>query len=320
MRPACRLVFTTGPERGKVFEVTDELVHIGRSTENQIVLDDPSLAEHHASIVQKSGRFAIYCQPGVEVQVDGGEIPVEKWVWLRSNVRLQFGRRSTCQFSYEEDSEPEPRPTNAPTDAAADAPADSIEFAADSSNTEPDAPVAGTSPKKKADKKPKRKKQLARFITDQGDPLVELGADGQLPELALDEGKSSRDRVSKPKAASPALLYAVLALSLAMSMALLLLDAAPNADTTVNKNQARRDIVRFYGIETDELKPYQNALRAARLAHSRGDHQTERRQYRKVLDELSAEDSNQHVGVTGHFRSDHELKQLIGLILSQDDE
>ena len=315
MRPACRLVFTTGPERGKVFEVTDELVHIGRSTENQIVLDDPSLAEHHASIVQKNGRFAIYCQPGVEVQVDGGEIPVEKWVWLRSNVRVQFGRRSACQFSYDEDCEPEPPPSHSQPDAGVE----SIEFASDSPNAEADVPVAEPAPKKKADKKPKRKKQLARFITDQGDPLVELGADGQLPELALDEGKSSRDRVSKPKDASPALLYAVLALSLAMSLALLLLDAAPATSTTVSKNQARRDIVRFYGSESDELKPYQNALRAARLAHSRGDHQTERREYRKVLNELSAEDSNQHVGVTGHFRSDHELKQLIGLILSQDD-
>ncbi len=316
MRPACRLVFTTGPERGKVFEVTDELVHIGRSAENQIVLDDPSLAEHHASIVQKNGRFAIYCQPGVEVQVDGGEIPVEKWIWLPSNVRLQFGRRSACQFSYEEDSEP-----NSPSDGSrADARAGSIESAADSTNAAAESSAAETAPKKKADKKPKRKKQLARFITDQGDPLVELGADGQLPELALDEGKSSRDRVSKPKEASPALLYAVLALSLAMSLALLLLDAAPHASTTVSKNQARRDIVRFYGKETDELKPSQSSLRAARLAHSRGDRQTERREYRKVLDELSAEDSNQHVGVTGHFRSDHELKQLIGLILSQDDE
>jgi hypothetical protein len=97
----CRIVVTTGPDRGKVFEVDEELIHIGRADENQIVLDDPSLPDHQASILRKNGRFAIFRPTDAEVQVDGADIPAEKWVWLPNDVRLQFGRRTSCQLTYE---------------------------------------------------------------------------------------------------------------------------------------------------------------------------------------------------------------------------
>jgi len=41
-------------------------------------------------------------------------------------------------------------------------------------------------------------------------------------------------------------------------------------------------------------------------------------EYRLVLDALTAEDANQHIGLTGHFESDKELKRLIGIIISND--
>lgn len=308
MPQACRISITTGPERGKVFEIDDELVHIGRSAENQIVLDDPSLSDHHASILRKNGRFAIYRSGAGEVQVDGGEIPTEKWVWLPQSVRLQFGRRTSGQLTYEEYTGPDGQPADAPV----------VEFESasgeDESSNSDDAAV-GT--KKKVEKK-KRKRQVARFITDKGDPLVELGADGQLPELALQEGQAGRERSTKPKETNPLVLYSVLALSFVMTLGLLLLDNGMESRRELSKAEARRKIATFYGRESDELKPYQLALRAAHLAHSRADRRTELQEYRLVLDALTAEDANQHIGLTGHFESDKELKRLIGIIISND--
>ncbi len=313
MPQACRLSITTGPERGKVFEIEDELVHLGRSDENQIVLDDPSLSPLHASILRKNGRFAIYRSGDGEVHVDGSEIPTEKWVWLPSSVKLQFGRRTSAQLVYEEYTGTDGQPTEAPV----------VEFESvssddeDASQEQPSAESAGVATKKKTEKK-KRKRQVARFITDKGDPLVELGADGQLPELALQEGQAARERAAKPKQANPLVLYGALTLSFLLTLSMLLIDPAIESRREVSKAQARREIERFYGREGDELKPYQQALRAARLAHSRSDRRTELSEYRRVLNELTAEDANQHIGVTGHFESDKELKRLIGIIISND--
>lgn len=318
MPQACRLSITTGPERGKVFEVDDELVHLGRSPENQIVLDDPSLSDHHASILRKNGRFAIYRSGAGEVQVDGAEIPTEKWVWLPTTVRLQFGRRTSCQLTYDEFMGVDGQPTEAPvvTFEGMSASDDSGNGESTSNESGPVATTTSTT-KKKAEKK-KRKRHVARFITDKGDPLVELGADGHLPELQLEETQAARDRASKPKETSPALLYGALVLSFAMSIGLLLIDDGGTSRKAVSRSQARQDIERFYGRESDDLKPYQQALRAARLAHSRGDRKTEVAEYRRVLNELTAEDANQHIGLTGHFDTDKQLKQLIGIIISSD--
>jgi hypothetical protein len=311
MPHACRIVVTTGPDRGKVFDVEEELAHIGRSPENHVVFDDPGMSEHHASILQREGRFAIYRQKSAEVQVDGGEIPSEKWVWLPTNSRLQFGRRTACQFSYEEIGQ---ESGSVPTDDAAAGKSTSSSAAP----VGDDGSVAETGTRKKAEKKTKRKRQVARFITDQGDLLVELGADGQLPELSLDDAATNRDRSAKSKESNPLLLYAVLALSFVMTLALLLLDAGSTSSKGLTKEQARRDIVQFYGREGDELRPFQRSLRAARLAHSRGDYRAERMEYRKVLNQLNSEDINQHLGVTGHHHTDEELRGLIGVLLTED--
>jgi len=311
MPQACRLSITTGPERGKVFEIEDELVHLGRSDENQIVLDDPSLSSHHASILRKNGRFAIYRSGQGEVQVDGAEIPTEKWVWLPSTVKLQFGRRTSGQLAYEEYTGSDGQPTEAPL----------VEFESASIDEEAVSDVAEgesvSTAKKKTDKK-KRRRQVARFITDKGDPLVELGADGQLPELALQEGQVARNRAAKSKESNPLILYAVLALSFLLTLSMLLIDPGVETSSELSKAEARRQIERFYGREGDDLKPYQFSLRAARLAYSRSDRKTELLEYRKVLNELTAEDANQHIGLTGHFESDKELKRLIGIIISAD--
>ena len=342
----CRIVVTTGPDRGKVFEVDEELIHIGRADENQIVLDDPSLPDHQASILRKNGRFAIFRPTDAEVQVDGADIPAEKWVWLPNDVRLQFGRRTSCQLTYEMSLDDEPassekpaspkaskssskvRPsavppagtvsTNSATDSAEADPGDGAENSVDQASEGASAVEGGRKKKtKKKGKSAKRQKNVARFITDQGGPLVELGADGHLPELALQDDPTHKEKQAKPKQSNSALLYSALGLSFLSSLAMLFAEVDPPSVSELSKADAREEIVRFFGSDDKELETWQRRLRAARLAHSRGDDETELRRYREVLSALKSEDRDPHIGITGHLSHDEELRKLIGIIISR---
>lgn len=347
----CRIVVTTGPDRGKVFEIDEELIHIGRADENQIVLDDPSLPDHQASVLRKNGRFAIFRPTDAEVQVDGADIPAEKWVWLPNDVRLQFGRRTSCQLTYEmslDDEPPEPSKTAAPeTDSPkpADAAKSPIKVrhsavpqpGSNSEGVDADVSTDGGSEnsvdqsadgaaqssggrKKKSKKKgksAKRQKNVARFITDQGGPLVELGADGHLPELALQDDPTRKEKQPKQKQSNSALLYSALGLSFLSSLAMLFAEVDPPSVSELSKADAREEIVRFFGSDEKDLEVWQRRLRAARLAHSRGDDETELRRYREVLSALKSEDRDPHIGMTGHLSHDEDLKRLIGIIISR---
>ena len=77
MNTTSSLTITTGPGRGASFEFEDELINIGRGDMNQVVIDDPDLEEHQASIVQRNGRYAIYTAFNDAVEVDTSPIPAE---------------------------------------------------------------------------------------------------------------------------------------------------------------------------------------------------------------------------------------------------
>jgi len=349
----CRIVVTTGPDRGKVFEVDEELIHIGRTDENQIVLDDPSLPDHQASVLRKNGRFAIFRPTDAEVQVDGANIPAEKWVWLPNDVRLQFGRRTSCQLTYElslDDEPPKssktvapetdsPKPATAkspvkvrpsavpqPVSNSANAEGASADVSSDgesenSANQSTDGSAVATGGRKKKSKKKgksaKRQKNVAKFITDQGGPLVELGADGHLPELSLQDDPTRKEKQAKPQPSSSALLYSVLGLSFLSSLAMLFAEIDPPSVSELSKTDAREEIVLFFGSDDKDLEAWQRRLRAARLAHSRGDDETELRRYREVLAALNSEDRDIHIGMTGRLANDEDLKRLIGIIISR---
>ena len=71
------------------------------------------------------------------------------------------------------------------------------------------------------------------------------------------------------------------------------------------------------GNEETELKLHQKELRAARLAHARGDYGEEKQHYRHVLKLLNSEDLNPNVGVTEKGpAADQELRKLIATLLS----
>jgi hypothetical protein len=378
MSQVCRIVVTTGPERGKVFEQDEELVHIGRAPENQIVLEDPGLSELHATILNKNGRFAIFRPSEADIEVDGSEIPSEQWVWLPAEARLQLGRRTSCQFSYElAQAEVRPAPESR-SSRSSKSRSEKRESRSGRSSVEagtsskvaikaPPLPPAlaeegvsedasqsesrnGSSRRSKKQKKKKREKQVARFITDQGGPMVELGADGNLPELALLDGPATRKKRERGKNASPVILYAALGLSMFGSMAMLLVDSSPATVSETSRADAHKELVRFFGMSEEliarkgremksnpkirwpwpsQKKPvglmgtngepasWQKDLRAARIARTRGDIAAERAALRRVLDQLIAEDHDQHFGLTGHAAGDVDLKKYVSIAISR---
>ncbi len=275
MSITARITITSGPDRGKVFELNDQLVNIGRASENDVALSDPLVSDHQASITSRGGRYAIYTPLERVVEVDGNVIPADRWVWLPKSARVRVSDRTAFQFSYQGG-----------------------------------AKVAAKRPEK-------RKRNVARFITDQsGDPLVKLGEDGHLPELALTEGPNKKTLQKRGKQSNPTLLYAAVAFSVCASVAMLFLDAEPSGSSASQKAQARRAIAGFYETGESEPQEYQRSLRDAQLAHSRNDSIAERRAYRRVLVLLNSEDNNRFTGLTGGPERDERLRKLIAILLS----
>src|SRR5262249_5903795 len=141
----------------------------------------------------------------------------------------------------------------------------------------------------------------ARFITDgPGDPLVKLGEDGHLPELALHEAQAGERLEPGTKQTNPVLLIAAVGLSFGLTILMLFMDVGSFAGRDEEKAKARVEIADYYGEGDDDLKPYQLRLREARLARSRRDVEGERKQLRLVLDMLRSE-VNGYAGLTGRI-------------------
>jgi hypothetical protein len=268
MTPAATITVTDGPDTGRAFPLSDELVHIGRGADNQVVLSDGALAEHQASIVRRQGRFAIYSPESGAVQVDGNDIPPERWVWLPRTATIQLGTQTILRL----DSHETPLPGSA-----------------ESTPT----PLPGrsrTASRKTDGERTKRRSrngdhrpQVARFINDRtGEPLVKLGEDGQLPALELAELAEEQPRERREaKSTNPVLLYGLFACSLVASLLMLFID--PDARSTKERSehaQARLALQEFYGDPQQDLLPYQKQLREALVCHSQGDADGERDAYR----------------------------------------
>jgi pSer/pThr/pTyr-binding forkhead associated (FHA) protein len=58
--PAAILTVAEGPDKGFRFRIkATETTHIGRETDNDVVLDDPATSRHHAEIVFRDGRYVL---------------------------------------------------------------------------------------------------------------------------------------------------------------------------------------------------------------------------------------------------------------------
>jgi len=324
-----KITVTTGPDRGKSCAVAEEVVRVGRSPENDLVLSDPQLADHLASIVQREGRYAIITTVSGGVEIDGTEVPVERWVWLPEEAEIRVSRRTAIQFVQGPSSlsvEPGSQESGAETVPKTQAPP------VKPRKTGGDRPESSTELKKprRGDKADKKSRTVARFITDgPGDPLVKLGEDGHLPELQLKEGHVREGREPQAQKSNPFLLVLALGASVLVTILMLVLEAEGTGDNTAQKARARVEISDYYGQEKEEIKPYQIYLRQARQARGRGDLEGERAEYRKVLNLLRSEAReklNKYTGITGRLdyvdgddnrKSDRRLEELIAILLSE---
>jgi hypothetical protein len=319
MNAAARLVVTRGPDEGREFDVSSDLAHIGRDGSNQIVLTDPGLARHQASIVCRGGRYALFTPLDGGVEVDGAQVPAERWVWLPAAADIRFGLETVLHFE-----------TSAPSNGHAVAVGGSSE-SHDSPMSESPAIAASqkkdgsSSTARRRRKKTESKKSAARLMLDAaGEPRVQLGADGRLPELNLSEAGRPAVESSGPPGVQLWLVIVAVLVSTAMSALILLWTPESVRTSTVTQAQARFQVRNFYGREGSELEPYQQLLRQAAVEHSQGRTREERRMYLKVLDLLNSADvldsSNFH-GLTGRQtgrgrNSDKELRELLESLVS----
>jgi hypothetical protein len=162
-------------------------------------------------------------------------------------------------------------------------------------------------------------RNVARFIaTEKTSSPIQLAVDGRLPELSLQEGRDRRTTAEGGGGSNPLVLTVVLCLSVVMSTALLFVDFQPPQSQFGSRAEARRKLAEFYREPREELKPYQQYLREAQQAHSRGDYQTERDQYRRVLRLLRSEGRSRFASLTRTPREDKELESLLAILLAEE--
>lgn len=359
MSVCARITVTSGPDRGKVFDLTGEMVRLGRAPHNEVVLSDALVSDQHASIVRREGRFAIFTPVPDGLEVDGTEVPSERWVWLPETAKIRVGQRTSVDFVANESADTDARPSAAEAagarsaaSIAGDAPAvrptgtgSSLVLPGRktgngkgrrSSEAAPGPNAPGTnapgsdaparSRRATGERSEKKSRTVARFITDgPGDPLVKLGEDGHLPELALYEAQSGERPEGAAKQSNPLLLFVAIGLSFGMTILMLFMDVGSLGNSEAKKAEARKEIMEYYGSEKETPKPYQVHLREARLASSRGDQSGEQQEYRKVLSLLRSEYKDRlYGGLTGRReydessadkKSDQRLEELIGTLL-----
>jgi hypothetical protein len=346
MTALARISVLTGPDRGRVCEVAEEVAHVGRGADCHLSLRDPDVSDHQFSVVERNARFAIFTPIADTVFVEGLVIPPDKWVWLPDIAEIRLSKRTQLRFEVVEGGAAVPVETPAETTAEtreadqaeplrrAKARASKANGASQESpvvlspttgamgNTGGGGPVGTESlaniPRPKRGGKGESRK-VARFITDgPGEPLVRLGDDGHLPELALKEGAARLSKEAESSESNPLVMYGVLAFSVLASMGLLLVDVDVLDLSGRDRAAARVEIQRFYGEEGKPLRPHQIHLRQASQAESRRDGDRARAEYRKVLDMLRAEGNDRTLtGVTGSREEDRELERLIGVMLSK---
>lgn len=327
MDASATIVVTGGPDAGKSFPLAEDLVHIGRGRDNQVVLSDQALSEHQASIVRRNGRYAIYAPVAGAVQVEGSDIPSEKWIWLPRSALIRLGAETVVRL---ESAEPENGSAGPAAHEATPTPTPVKRPRSTPPGQKQETP-AKKDPPDRPRRKPKpgeKQPQIARFISDRsGAPLVKLGEDGQLPALELAElaAEQPQERRQKPSS-NPLLLYAAIGFSFAASLGMLLIPTNTGRTTSSGSQAAAREALReFYGREGEPLVHYQQLLRQALIKHAQRDAQGEREAYRQVLQMLNAADIRDPQlhpdGLTGkHTRkgriSDERLREALEILLA----
>ncbi len=300
------LEILTGPDQGKTFPLESELLHIGRGSDNGIILSDPQIGDFHASVSQQQGRLSLYANEANQIQVAGTLVPGQQWIPVPVDAKIHLGGQTEVRVV---DSARSTGSTAAPTSTVA-VPAPEV----------PSAERSQAPPKKES------KRKVARPITTRGsEAAVQMGADGKFPELALTAGTELKKPVGKPRESNPALLFTILAASCLSSAGLLLIDFETS---TVSSSQdqafTRSQLAAFYGTDSAQLEPYQKLLRRASIEYSQGNRTVERQLLKQVLALLHSVDASAPEnlnGLTGRQfghgkESDQKLEKLLQEILN----
>jgi hypothetical protein len=300
-REPASLTVTRGPARGLLFEIESELVHIGRADTNQLVLDDPDLADHQASIVFRNGRYAIFTPLPDAVSIDGSPIPPQRWVWLPGEADIGLGQRTSLRFATElEETGSENGDAAEPTDDT------------------PRSTKASGKTQRRGRKGRRRKRQVAKFVTNaQGESRVQLGEDGQLPELSLDEELTGGQSEHKTRRSNSLLLSILLVASIAAS-ALLLVADGPLAGSAEQEQISARSQLKLMLHDPKPKQPedlWRSLVRDALSSAARADRNGEQRAYDRLLKLLNAEDLPD-TGLTGDRQRDDRLRLLIAQLKS----
>lgn len=178
----------------------------------------------------------------------------------------------------------------------------------------PETPVATTqSPSQ-------RQAKAAKFVAAGAvKSRINLGEDGQLPELVVQEGKETTKQPTEKSESSKSLLpVAALSVSVVLSLLVLLIPSGSGERATPKKEAARQQLKQYYiGKDRETLEPYQIKLRRALIAR---DEAEARQLYRDVLMMLRDETSR---GLTSPVQSeappnDKDLEEQILILLRED--
>jgi hypothetical protein len=179
---------------------------------------------------------------------------------------------------------------------------------------------------------PPQTRKIARLVSaDSAQSTLKLAADGQLPNLQLQEGDEKGRGQGKTRSVSPLVVIGAWVFSVVLSVAMVIMISGgdDSSVTTQAKRIAMAKIEEhFFGDPArGELLPYQRLLRGARQARARGDVTAERQYYKQVLDLLHTENvggasqaatrSRLEKGITGSRDRDGELERLILDILKE---
>lgn len=293
------LEILSGPDQGKQFPLESELLHLGRGSDNGVVLNDPELGDFHASMSVQSGQLSLYANEANRIRVSGSPIPGQQWVSIPPGAKIHLGGQTeVCCVTVS-----------------------SRDVTSNGGTSET---VVPTSEKRRPVRK-ESKRQVARPISGRsGEAVVQLGADGKFPQLSLAAGSGPKRRAEKPKETNPALLFTILAASSLSSAALLLVEfETASAVSSSDQEFARSRLPAFYGKDSANLEPYQKLLRRAAVEHSQGNRAAERQLLRQVLGLLHSVDASAPEnlnGLTGRQTgrgksSDGELEEIIQQVL-----
>ena len=177
---------------------------------------------------------------------------------------------------------------------------------------------------------PPQARKVARLVSaDAAQSTLKLAADGQLPELQLQEIDRKDKGQDKSRSIPPLVMIAAWVLSVAATIVIVMIgnDSGGSGGITKKKREALATIEdpRFFGAG-GQLLPHQKLLHDAHQARARKDYKAERTYYKRVLDLLHTETwggSSQEgprdrleQGLTGSRQHDQDLEQAILTMLA----